>query len=181
MEIIQVSSDRFLFDGLGSLKRLLHNRYKVVGEVELERIQISENARKILRYISRENRARKIPTRRNIIDDLDDVNVCTVDDNLKILRRRSLAIGFRIVDIINHYGLDAFYPSGNRFVLPDQLMWLEPYLDEICGCRGSGTSFLKKVELGTSGTCRRYPNHYVALLEYSGRPCYEPLGLLALR
>ena len=181
MEIIQANSDRFIFDGMGSLKRLLYNRYKTIGEAELEKIKISENAKKILRYISRENRARKIPTRRDVINDLDDVNLCTVEDNLKILRRKTLAIGFRIVDLVNHYGLDTFYPSGNRFVLPESLTWVEPYLSEIEGCRGSGTSFLKKLELGRAGSCRRYSNHYVALLEYGGRPCYEPLGLLAVR
>lgn len=182
MEVIQVNSIRSGFDGVEALRSLINRKYKTIDQRMVERMKISESAKKISNYISQENLAGKIPTRKDVIRDLDDIKFTTVDENLKLLMEKNLAIRVRIFDILYYYlSRGVIKRRGARFELPASLSWLETYLNEIGGSGISGVSWVKKLEYAMRGNCSRYSYHYVSLTELNGKPCYEPLGLIIIK
>jgi len=182
MEVIQANTINSIFTGVDALRSLVNNQYKTIDQRIVEKMKISGDVKKISSYISKENLAGKIPTRKDVIRDLDDIKFTTVDENLKLLTEKNLAIRVKIFDILNYYlSRGVIEHRGGRFGLPDSLSWLGTYLNEIGGSGTSGVSWVKKLEYATRGDYNRYSYHYVSLVERNGMPCFEPLGLLILK
>ena len=66
-------------------------------------------------FIRDENLAQKIPDRRDIIDGLNSIRASTVGLELESLKDKGLVFRVKILELIDHYGLDYLGYRNGRF------------------------------------------------------------------
>lgn len=163
-------------EGVIALEKLQNDGYTVWSREEVKNSSFSDNTKKSLFFIAKENSLKRIP---HTTDIKKIIKRTIAYREFMRLKKKELVFAFTISEIMSFYGLKLLGYIHGYWDPPKPLGWLKPYLYQASKKRSSVMSRIKHPRRDTD------PRHYVALVEVEvkeyekiyNEPCFYPLRL----